>query len=111
MKSMQASYSGVKYSLASDSAHTRHNKCERLGKWSANKIRTAKFCSGLLCTEMASTSMIMTKRDDIGLVRLRDASPNDLIGTILEQIRIVPEKVLHHGHELGLILPPPMQRP
>jgi hypothetical protein len=36
--------------------------------------------------------MIMTKGYDIGLVRLRDASPNDLIGTILEQIRIVPEK-------------------
>jgi hypothetical protein len=33
---------------------------------------------------MASTSMIMTKVDGIGLVRLRDASPNDLIGTILE---------------------------
>jgi len=59
---------------------------------------------------MASTSMIVTKGDDIGLVRLRDASPNDLIGTILEQIRIVPEKVLYHGHELGLISPPPMQR-
>jgi hypothetical protein len=59
---------------------------------------------------MASTSMIVTKGDDIGLAKLRDASPNDLIGTILQQIRIVPEKVLHHGHELGLILPPPMQR-
>jgi len=46
--------------------------------------------------------MIMTKGYDIGLVRL--------IGTILEQIRIVPEKILHHGHKLGLILLPPMQR-
>jgi len=52
----------------------------------------------------------MTEGDDIGLVRLRDASPNDLIGTILEQIRIVPKKVVHHGHELRLILSPPMQR-
>jgi hypothetical protein len=50
---------------------------------------------------MASTNMIMTIGDGIGLVRLRDASSNDLIGTILEQIRIVPEKVLHHGHELA----------
>jgi len=54
--------------------------------------------------------MIMVKGDGIGLVVLRDTSPNDLTGTILEQIRIVLEKVLHHGHELGLILPPPMQR-
>jgi len=54
--------------------------------------------------------MIMIKGDEIGLVRLRDASPNNMIGTILEQIRIVQEKVLHHGHELGLILPSPMQR-
>jgi hypothetical protein len=59
---------------------------------------------------MASTSMIITKGDDIGLVRPRNASPNDMIGRIYEQIRIVPEKVLHHGHELGLVLPPPMQR-
>jgi hypothetical protein len=54
--------------------------------------------------------MIITKGDDIGLVRLRYASPNDLIGTILKQVWIVPEKILHHGHEFGLILPPPMQR-
>jgi hypothetical protein len=49
--------------------------------------------------------MIMTKGDDIGLVMLEDTTPNDLIGTILEQIRIVLEKVLHRGHEHGLILP------
>jgi hypothetical protein len=71
---------------------------------------TATVCSGLLRTEVASTGMIMTKGDDIGLVKLGDASLNDLIGTIFEQIRIVPEKILHHGHEFGLILPPPMQR-
>jgi hypothetical protein len=53
---------------------------------------------------------IMTEGDDTGLVRLRNTSPNDLIGTILEQVRIVPEKILHHRHEFGLILPPPMQR-
>jgi hypothetical protein len=52
----------------------------------------------------------MTKADDIGLVLLRDTSPNDLIRTILEKIRIVPKKVLHHGYKLGLILPHPMQR-
>jgi len=54
--------------------------------------------------------MIVTKGDDTRLVGLRDTSPNDLIGTILEQIRIVPEKILHHGHEFGLILQLPMQR-
>jgi hypothetical protein len=54
--------------------------------------------------------MIMTKGDDTRLFGLGDTSPNDLIGTILEQIRIIPEKIIHHGHELGLILPPPMQR-
>jgi hypothetical protein len=31
-------------------------------------------------------------------------------GTILEKIRIIPKKVLHHGHKLELILPPPMPR-
>jgi len=75
-------------------------------------IKTAlqNLCSGLLRTEVASTGMIMTERDDTGLVRLGNASPNDLIGTILEQVRIVPEKILHHGHKFGLILPSPMQR-
>jgi hypothetical protein len=37
---------------------------------------------------------------------LRDTPPNDLIRTILEKIRIVLEKVLHHGHKLGHILLP-----
>jgi hypothetical protein len=83
----------------------KHNKCERLERWSANKNRTAKSC-----IEVASTGMIMIEGDDTGLVRLGNASPNNLIGTILEQVRIVPEKILHHGHEFGLILPPPMQR-
>jgi hypothetical protein len=46
---------------------------------------------------MATTGMIMTEGDDIGLVMLRYASPNDLIGTILKQIRIIPEKVFYHG--------------
>jgi hypothetical protein len=57
------------------------------------------LCSGLLCIEVASTGMIMIEGDDTGLVRLGNASPNDLIGTILEQVRIVPEKILHDGHE------------
>jgi hypothetical protein len=68
----------------------KHNKCERLERWSANKIRTENLCSGLLRAEVASTSMIVTKGDDTRLVRLGDTSPNDLIGKILEQIRIVP---------------------
>ena len=55
------------------------------------KSTLQNFCNGLLCIEMASTWMIMTKGDDIGLVKLRYTPPNDLIGTIiLEQIRIVP---------------------
>jgi hypothetical protein len=52
--------------------------------------------------------MIMAKGDDISLVMLRDASPNDLIGTILKKVRIVLEKIFHHGHKLGLILLTPM---
>jgi hypothetical protein len=47
---------------------------------------------GLLNTEMASTSMIMTKGDDIRLLMLRNTPPNDLIRTILEQVRIIPKK-------------------
>jgi hypothetical protein len=57
--------------------------------------------------------MIMAKGDDIRLVMLRDTSPNDLIRTILKKVRIIPEKkkkILHHGHKLGFILSPPMQR-
>jgi hypothetical protein len=74
------------------------------------KSTLQNLCSGLLSTKVASTSMIMTKGDCFGLVMLRDTSPNDLIGTILKKIRIVLEKVLHHGHKLGPILPLPMQR-
>jgi hypothetical protein len=59
---------------------------------------------------MASTCMIMTKGDDIGLVKFRYASPNDLIGTILEQVRIIPKKSFHLGQKFKLILLPPMQR-
>jgi hypothetical protein len=54
--------------------------------------------------------MIMTKGDDIGLVKLRYTPPNDLIETILEQIRIIPEKGPHLGQKFELILLPPMQR-
>jgi hypothetical protein len=52
----------------------------------------------------------MTKGDDIGLVKLRYTSPNDLIETILEQIRIILKKGFHLGQKLDLILLHPMQR-
>ena len=52
----------------------------------------------------------MTKGDDIELVKLRYTSPNDLIGTILEQIWIIPKKGFHLGQKFDLILLPPMQR-
>jgi hypothetical protein len=52
----------------------------------------------------------MTKGDDIGLVKFRYASPNDLIGTVLEQIRIISKKGFHLGQKFELILLPPMQR-
>jgi hypothetical protein len=54
--------------------------------------------------------MIMIKGDDISLVKFRYASPNDLIGTILEQVRIIPKKGFHLGQKFELILSPPMQR-
>jgi hypothetical protein len=59
---------------------------------------------------MAFTCMIMAKGDDIGLVKFRYASPNDLIGTILEQIKIIPKKGFHLGQKFEFILLPPMQR-
>jgi len=67
-------------------------------------VKTAlqNLCSGLLCTEMASTGMIMTEGDYTGLVRLGNTSPNDLIETILEQIRIVPEKIFTTDMNLDL---------
>jgi hypothetical protein len=66
------------------------------------KSTLQNLCSDLVCTEMASTCMIMTKGDDIGLVKFRYASPNDPIGTILEQIRIIPKKGFHLGQNLCL---------
>jgi hypothetical protein len=61
------------------------------------KTTLQNFCSGLLCTKMASASMIMTKGNDLGLTMLRYTPPNDLVMTILEQIKIILEKGLHHG--------------
>jgi hypothetical protein len=54
--------------------------------------------------------MIMTKGDDIGLVMLGYTLPNDLIRAILEQVRIILEKMFHHEQKFGLILSSPMQR-
>jgi hypothetical protein len=59
---------------------------------------------------MASTGMTMIEGDDIGLVMLRHTSPNDLIGIVLKPIRIILEKVFHHGQKFEFILSPPMQR-
>ena len=58
---------------------------------------------------MATAGIIMTEGDDIGLVMLRYTSPNDLIGTILKQIRIIPEKIFHYGQKFEFLLSPPMQ--
>ena len=74
------------------------------------KSTLQNFCSDLFSIEMATTGMIMTKGDDIGLVMLRYTSPNDLIRTILKQIRIILEKIFHHGQKFKFILLPPMQR-
>jgi hypothetical protein len=73
------------------------------------KSTLQNLCSSLVCTEMAFICMIMTKGDDIGSVKFGYASPNDLIGTILEQVRITPKKGFHLGQEFELILLPPMQ--
>jgi hypothetical protein len=54
--------------------------------------------------------MITTKGDDFGLVILRYIPPNDLVRKLLEQIRIIPKKGLHHGQKFDLILLPPMRR-
>jgi hypothetical protein len=74
------------------------------------KSTLQNFCSCLFSTEMATTGMIMTEGDNIGLGMLRYVSPNDLIGTILKQIRIIPKKIFHHGQKFEFILSPPMQR-
>jgi hypothetical protein len=74
------------------------------------KSTLQNLCSSLICTKVASTCMIMTKGDNIGLVMLKYTPPNDLLGTILEQIRIIPEKGLHHGHKFELLLLAPLQR-
>ena len=74
------------------------------------KSALQNFCRDLFSTKMASTCMIMIEGDDIGLVMLRYTSPNDMIETILEQTRIILEKVFHHGQKFELILSTPMQR-
>jgi hypothetical protein len=71
------------------------------------KSTLQNLCSSLVCTEMASTCMIMTKGDDIGLVKFRNASPNDLIRTILEQIMIIRKKGFHLGQKFELIFVAP----
>jgi hypothetical protein len=72
------------------------------------KSTLQNLSSCLLCTKVASTSMIVAKRDDVSLVMVRDTSPNDLIRTIFKKVRIVPKKLFHHGYKLGLILSSPM---
>jgi hypothetical protein len=52
----------------------------------------------------------MTRGDDIGLVMLMYTPFNDLIVTVLEQIMIIPKRVLQHGQKFELNLSPPMQR-
>ena len=74
------------------------------------KSTLQNFCSGLFSTEMATTGMIMTEGDDIGLIMLRYTSPNDLIRTILKQIRIIPKEIFHHDQKFEFILLSPMQR-
>jgi hypothetical protein len=49
------------------------------------KSTLQNFCNYLFSTEVATTGMIMIERDDIGLVMLRYASPNDLIGQYLNK--------------------------
>jgi hypothetical protein len=70
------------------------------------KSTQQNLCNGLVCTEMASTCMIMTKGDDIGSVKFRYASPNDMIGAILEQIRIIKKKGFYLGQKFELVLLP-----
>ena len=74
------------------------------------KSTLQNFCNGLFRTEVATTGMIMTEGDDIGLAMLRYTSPNDLIWTILNQIRIIPKKIFQHGQKFKFILSPPMRR-
>jgi hypothetical protein len=54
--------------------------------------------------------MVMTKGDNIGLVILWNTSPNDLIGTVLKGVWIVPKEVFHLIQQLGPILLHPMRR-
>ena len=74
------------------------------------KSTLQNYCSGLFSTKMASTGIIITEEDDIGLVMHKYTFPNNLIGTILKQIRIIPEKIFHRGKKFEFILSPLMQR-
>ena len=53
---------------------------------------------------MTSTSLIMTKRKDASKLVVWDAPPNDLVKTVLKEIRVVPIEMLDEREKFGFIL-------
>ena len=74
-------------------------------------IKTAleDFSGGLLRTKMTSTCLIMTKREDAMKLTIWDTPPNDLVGTMLKEIRVVPKEMFHLRKELGFIILGPIR--
>ena len=52
----------------------------------------------------------MTEREDTVNFSVRNTSSNDLVGTILEKIGVVPIKMFHLGIEFVFILLRPKRR-
>jgi hypothetical protein len=72
--------------------NSRHGHHE---KWKANKIHFEKSSQLSFRTKVASTCMIMAKREDIFLVTLGNTSPYNLIWAVFEQIGIIPKKMFY----------------
>ena len=51
----------------------------------------------------------MTEREDTAELMVWDAPPNDLIGTVFEEIRVIPKEMFDLRKEFGLFLWGPMR--
>ena len=53
---------------------------------------------------MSTTRLIMAKRKNTPYLIIWNATSDDLVGTIFEQVWIVPIEIFHLGHEFAFVL-------
>ena len=64
----------------------------------------------LFGTEVTTTGLVMTEREDTVSFSVGNTPSNDLVGTILEKIGVVPIKMFHLRKEFVFILLRPKRR-